>query len=77
VGHAVGDQAHNKSTSVKIAIAAFPAMGTGFGGVPFDEAARQMAVVVVFLGAATKAPKRYNHPSNGTIVPPTSIQIQR
>ena len=24
--------------------AAFPAMGTGFGGVPFDEAARQMAV---------------------------------
>ena len=22
---------------------AFPAMGTGFGGVPFDEAARQMA----------------------------------
>jgi hypothetical protein len=27
-------QAHNQSTSVKIAIAAFPATGTGFGGVP-------------------------------------------
>jgi O-acetyl-ADP-ribose deacetylase (regulator of RNase III) len=27
----------------KIRVAAFPAMGTGFGGVPFDEAARQMA----------------------------------
>ena len=25
-----------------IETAAFPAMGTGFGGVPFDEAARQM-----------------------------------
>jgi O-acetyl-ADP-ribose deacetylase (regulator of RNase III) len=36
-------QAHNQSASRKIAVAAFPAMGTGFGGVPFDEAARQMA----------------------------------
>ena len=27
----------------KIEVVAFPAMGTGFGGVPFDEAARQMA----------------------------------
>jgi O-acetyl-ADP-ribose deacetylase (regulator of RNase III) len=25
-------------------VVAFPAMGGGFGGVPFDEAARQMAV---------------------------------
>ncbi len=37
-------QAHNQSASQKIAVAAFPAMGTGFGGVPLDEAARQMAV---------------------------------
>jgi O-acetyl-ADP-ribose deacetylase (regulator of RNase III) len=37
-------QAHNQSDSRKIAVAAFPAMGTGFGGVPFAEAARQMAV---------------------------------
>jgi O-acetyl-ADP-ribose deacetylase (regulator of RNase III) len=37
-------QAHNQSVDRKIAVAAFPAMGTGFGGVPFDEAARQMAV---------------------------------
>jgi O-acetyl-ADP-ribose deacetylase (regulator of RNase III) len=35
---------HNRSDARKIKIAAFPAMGTGFGGVPFDEAARQMAV---------------------------------
>ena len=36
-------QAHNSTSQRKIATAAFPAMGTGFGGVPFDEAARQMA----------------------------------
>ncbi len=37
-------QAHNATSERKIETAAFPAMGTGFGGVPFDEAARQMAV---------------------------------
>ena len=37
-------QSHNATTEPKIETAAFPAMGTGFGGVPFDEAARQMAV---------------------------------
>jgi O-acetyl-ADP-ribose deacetylase (regulator of RNase III) len=37
-------QAHNQRASYKITVAAFPAMGTGFGGVPFSEAARQMAV---------------------------------
>ena len=37
-------QAHNQSSERKITTAAFPAMGTGFGGVAFDEAARQMAV---------------------------------
>ncbi len=37
-------QAHNNSADRKIEVAAFPAMGTGFGGVPFSEAARQMAV---------------------------------
>jgi O-acetyl-ADP-ribose deacetylase (regulator of RNase III) len=36
-------QAHNRNATEKIEVAAFPAMGTGFGGVPFDEAARQMA----------------------------------
>jgi O-acetyl-ADP-ribose deacetylase (regulator of RNase III) len=36
--------AHNATAERKIETAAFPAMGTGFGGVPFDEAARQMAV---------------------------------
>lgn len=36
--------AHNRAQSGHhIAVAAMPAMGTGFGGVPFDEAARQMA----------------------------------
>lgn len=35
--------AHNRSNDQEIEVAAFPAMGTGFGGVPFDEAARQMA----------------------------------
>ncbi|HJZ58315.1 MAG TPA: macro domain-containing protein [Gemmataceae bacterium] len=37
-------QAHNASSDQKIEVVALPAMGTGFGGVPFDEAARQMAV---------------------------------
>jgi O-acetyl-ADP-ribose deacetylase (regulator of RNase III) len=36
-------QAHNVSSEEKIAIVALPAMGTGFGGVPFSECARQMA----------------------------------
>ena len=37
-------QAHNVSSSErKIASVVFPAMGTGFGGVPFSECARQMA----------------------------------
>jgi O-acetyl-ADP-ribose deacetylase (regulator of RNase III) len=36
--------AHNVTADRKIEVVAFPAMGTGFGGVPFDEAARQMAV---------------------------------
>jgi O-acetyl-ADP-ribose deacetylase (regulator of RNase III) len=35
--------AHNIDFDEKIETVAFPAMGTGFGGVPFDEAARQMA----------------------------------
>ena len=37
-------QAHNQTEEQKFATVAFPAMGTGFGGVPFSEAARQMAV---------------------------------
>lgn len=37
-------QMYNATAGPKIATTAFPAMGTGFGGVPFDEAARQMAV---------------------------------
>ncbi len=37
-------QAHNRTAERRIEVVAFPAMGTGFGGVPFDEAARQMAV---------------------------------
>lgn len=37
-------QAHNASSDQKIEVVAMPAMGTGFGGVPFGEAARQMAV---------------------------------
>jgi O-acetyl-ADP-ribose deacetylase (regulator of RNase III) len=35
--------AHNVSDDHKIEVVAFPAMGTGFGGMQFDEAARQMA----------------------------------
>jgi O-acetyl-ADP-ribose deacetylase (regulator of RNase III) len=37
-------QAHNQTSAPRIDVVAFPAMGTGFGGVPFGEAARQMAV---------------------------------
>src|ERR1043165_44755 len=37
-------QAHNQTSLRRIEVIAFPAMGTGFGGVPFSEAARQMAV---------------------------------
>lgn len=33
---------HNVNAEHKINTVALPAMGTGFGGVPFDEAARQM-----------------------------------
>ncbi|MGL6074551.1 MAG: macro domain-containing protein [Fimbriiglobus sp.] len=36
-------QAHNRSGADRIEVVAMPAMGTGFGGVPFREAARQMA----------------------------------
>lgn len=35
--------AHNIACDRKIEVIAFPAMGTGFGGVSFSEAARQMA----------------------------------
>jgi O-acetyl-ADP-ribose deacetylase (regulator of RNase III) len=34
---------HNRISDQKIEVAAFPAFGTGFGGVPYSEAARQMA----------------------------------
>jgi O-acetyl-ADP-ribose deacetylase (regulator of RNase III) len=37
-------QAHNRASGERIGVVALPAMGTGFGGVPFGEAARQMAV---------------------------------
>ena len=37
-------QAHNQTPAPRIEVLAFPAMGTGFGRVPFSEAARQMAV---------------------------------
>jgi O-acetyl-ADP-ribose deacetylase (regulator of RNase III) len=36
-------RAHNLASEQKIDVVAFPALGTGFGGVPFGEAARQMA----------------------------------
>jgi O-acetyl-ADP-ribose deacetylase (regulator of RNase III) len=39
----VAAHAHNVDAEQKIETIAFPAMGTGFGGVSFDEAARQMA----------------------------------
>jgi O-acetyl-ADP-ribose deacetylase (regulator of RNase III) len=34
---------HNRTCEQTIEVAAFPAMGTGFGGIPYGEAARQMA----------------------------------
>jgi O-acetyl-ADP-ribose deacetylase (regulator of RNase III) len=34
---------YNRSAEHRIEVVAFPALGTGFGGVPFGEAARQMA----------------------------------
>jgi O-acetyl-ADP-ribose deacetylase (regulator of RNase III) len=37
-------QAHNRTAAQRIEVVALPAMGTGFGGVPFGEAAWQMAV---------------------------------
>jgi O-acetyl-ADP-ribose deacetylase (regulator of RNase III) len=37
-------QAHNQTAARQIEVIALPAMGTGFGGVAFGEAARQMAV---------------------------------
>lgn len=37
-------QAHNRTTEQRIEVVALPAMGTGFGGMAFEEAARQMAV---------------------------------
>src|SRR5262249_23691179 len=36
-------QAHNRASAQRIEVVALPAMGTGFGGVPSSEAARQMA----------------------------------
>lgn len=36
-------QSHNVASAEKIEVVGFPAMGTGFGGMSFDEAARQMA----------------------------------
>ena len=35
--------AHNRAAESRIEVVALPAMGTGFGRVPFSEAARQMA----------------------------------
>jgi O-acetyl-ADP-ribose deacetylase (regulator of RNase III) len=35
--------AHNRLSEQVIEVAAFPAMGTGFGGMSYSEAARQMA----------------------------------
>ncbi len=35
---------HNVTSDQKIDSVAFPAMGAGFGGVPYDEVARQMSV---------------------------------
>ena len=37
-------QVHNRTSGERIEVVALPAMGTGFGCVPFGEAARQMAV---------------------------------
>ena len=35
---------HNQSEHPQIEVVAFPAMGTGFGGMTYDESARQMAI---------------------------------
>jgi O-acetyl-ADP-ribose deacetylase (regulator of RNase III) len=35
--------AENRVSQQEIEVVAFPAMGTGFGGMPYSEAARQMA----------------------------------
>jgi O-acetyl-ADP-ribose deacetylase (regulator of RNase III) len=35
--------AHNRTSAERIEVVALPAMGAGFGGVPFGEVARQMA----------------------------------
>jgi O-acetyl-ADP-ribose deacetylase (regulator of RNase III) len=59
---------HNVISDRKIETVAFPALGTGFGGVPFDEAARQMAGVSALsqstasprLGLCDRAPKKYH-----------------
>ena len=40
---------HNRTSDQKIETVAMPAMGTGFGRVSFDEAARQMAVAYQHL----------------------------
>jgi O-acetyl-ADP-ribose deacetylase (regulator of RNase III) len=37
-------QVHNRTSTRRIEVVALPAMGTGFGGLSFGEAARQMAV---------------------------------
>lgn len=37
-------ECHNRNSLQLINTVAFPAMGTGFGRVPFDEAARQMSI---------------------------------
>jgi O-acetyl-ADP-ribose deacetylase (regulator of RNase III) len=36
-------EAHNRAGGPEVGVVGLPAMGTGFGGVPFGEAARQMA----------------------------------
>ena len=50
-------QAHNQASADRIEVVAFPALGTGFRGVPFDEAARQMAVAYRHL---LKPPHRFD-----------------
>jgi O-acetyl-ADP-ribose deacetylase (regulator of RNase III) len=48
--------AHNRQSDRKIYTAAFPAMGTGFGGMPFIEAARQMTAAYRSFLEPVKAP---------------------
>jgi O-acetyl-ADP-ribose deacetylase (regulator of RNase III) len=50
-------RAHNQAREQKIKSVVFPAMGTGFGGVPFSEAARQMAAAYRHL---LEPPRRLN-----------------